>query len=159
MASSWGNVSPFLEKARTDEQVKDLSVELLSIQNGYARNLGDITAVQGSSCIARLSLPENVKFLALGIDPDPDSDGNLTNSAWNVENGSILIQYNSGEKNRFLIDDGIRFRTGTYDNGIWVPDDSHDPENAGILIENPVDGDFTFELVYDESGKYTLSRF
>ncbi|WP_406661017.1 hypothetical protein V7O66_00395 [Methanolobus sp. ZRKC3] len=157
---SWGNVSPFFEKVQTDEQVKDLAVELLSIQNGYARDLRDSTAVQGSTCTVKVTLPESVRFLSMGVDPDPDSDGNLTNSGWIVENSTILVQYNNGEKNRFLIKENIQFRKGNLSqNDNWNLYSSKGYDNIGIVIENPVKGDFIFEFVYDARGKYTISHF
>jgi hypothetical protein len=158
---SWGNISPFFAKAQADEQIKDAAIELLSIQNGYARNLNDATTVQGSTCIVKLSLPENVRFLALGVDPDTNCDGNLTNSDWVAENGTILLQYYSGEKTRFLIDDdNIQFRKGIVDqNGNWNIDSFNEYSPQGIVIEEPVNGDFEFELVYDSAGIVTLSHF
>lgn len=158
---SWGNVSPFFEKVQTDEQIKDAAVELLSIQNGYARNLRDGTAVQGSTCTIKLSLPENIRYLAMGVDPDTDCDGNLSNSDWILENGILLIQYDSGEKNRFLVsDDNIRFRRGIIDQDEkWSMDHYDNTSISGIVIEKPVSGDFIFELVYNSNGKYTLSHF
>jgi hypothetical protein len=158
---SWGNISPFFAKAQADEQIKDAAVELLSIQNGYSRNLNDATTVQGSTCIVKLSLPEKVRFLALGVDPDTNCDGNLTNSDWVAENGTILLQYYSGEKTRFLIDDdNIQFRKGIVDqNGNWNIDSLNGYSPRGVVIEEPVHGDFEFELVYDSTGIVTLSHF
>jgi hypothetical protein len=158
---SWGNISPFFAKAQADEQIKDAAVELLSIQNGYSRNLNDATTVQGSTCIVKLSLPEKVRFLALGVDPDTNCDGNLTNSDWVAENGTILLQYYSGEKTRFLIDDNnIQFRKGIVDqNGNWNIDSLNGYSPQGVVIEEPVHGDFEFELVYDSTGIVTLSHF
>lgn len=158
---SWGNVSPFFDKVRTNEQVKDTAVELLSIQNGYARNLRDGSAIQGSTCNVELSLPENIRYMALGVDPDPDSDGNLTNSEWIIENSTILIQHRNGEKNRFTInDENIQFRKGIINqDGNWDMNYSNSYDASGLVIEEPINGEFIFELVYDSNGKYTLSHF
>jgi len=158
---SWGNISPYFDRSSTDEQIKDAAIELLSIQNGYARDLRDSAAIQGSTCTIELSLSENIKYLALGIDPDPDSNGNLTDSTWKMENNTILIQYRNGEKNRFLISgEDIRFRNGIVDhNDKWNLNYSEKNIVQGIVIEEPVNGEFVFELIQDTNGKYTLSHF
>jgi len=104
VAVSWNNISPFFKGHQTEEQLNDLSVELLSIQRGYARNLEKAGSTTGSMCMVRLSLPDNVRYLALGVDPDPDIDGNLSNTAWHTENNTMLIQYNNGVRNRFIIE-------------------------------------------------------
>ncbi|MDW7731767.1 MAG: hypothetical protein SCH66_04975 [Methanolobus sp.] len=159
-AVSWNNTSPYLAGSQVEKDVNDLSVELLSIQNGYPRNLADVESTEGSMCIAKLTLPDNVRYMSLGVDPDPDIDGNVSNSMWNTENNTIIVQYYNGMKKRFLIGGGnIDFRTGTVDgNGNWNLDTANISENKGIVIEDPVAGEFIFELVFYDK-KYTLSHF
>lgn len=159
-AASWSSISPYFTGYHAEEQISDLSVELFSIQNGYARDLQDAGSIEGSMCTARLSLPENVRFLALGVDPDPDADGNLNNSAWLPENNTILIQYNNGVRNRFLISsEEIMFRQGSLSTkGTWGLDPYSVQDNMGIVIVSPINGDYTFELVLADE-KYTLSHF
>jgi hypothetical protein len=159
VAVSWNSVSSCFRGYHVEEQINDLSVELLSIQKGYARNLGDTGSIEGSRCTVRLSLPENVRFLAFGVDPDPDTDGNLSNSEWLPENNTLLVQYTNGLKNRFIIKgEEIRFRKGTIAEGTWNLDPYSVQDNMGIVIENPVNGDYTFELAF-AGEKYTLSHF
>ncbi|MDI3540450.1 MAG: hypothetical protein PWQ52_1574 [Methanolobus sp.] len=159
-AASWNSISPFFTGYNTEDQINDLSVELLSIQNGHARNLLIPGSIEGSMCTVRLSLPENVRFLALGVDPDPDTDGNLSNSLWLPENNTILVQYDSGHRNRFIIKgENMTFRQGSLNaKGNWVIDPHSVHDNLGIVIERPVNGDYVFELVLSDR-KYTLSRF
>ncbi len=160
VAVSWNNVSAYLTGSQLEKNVNSLSVELLSIQNGYPRDLNEVDSTEGSMCVAQLSLPGRVQYLSLGVDPDPDLDGNLSNSAWNTENNTIIVQHYNGVKNRFLIaGEQINFRKGSLDkNGKWNLDTSNLSENKGIVIQDPVAGEFIFELVlYDD--KYTLSHF
>ncbi len=159
VAVSWNSVSSFFAGYHAEEQINDLSVELLSIQKGYARDLESTGSPEGSMCTVTLALPENVRFLALGVDPDPDKDGNLSNSGWLPENNTLLIQYDNGLRKRFAIKgEEIRFRKGTITEGIWSPDPNPVQDNMGIVIESPIAGYYTFELV--RSGeKYTLSHF
>jgi hypothetical protein len=156
---SWNSVSSCFTGYRVEEQINDLSVELLSIQKGYARNLEDKGGNEGSMCTVRVSLPENIRFLAFGVDPDPDIDGNISNSAWLPENNTLLVQYNNGQRNRFIIKgEEIRFRKGTISEGTWVLDPYSVQDNMGIVIKEPVNGDYTFELAFSGE-KYTLSHF
>ncbi|MCQ6962137.1 hypothetical protein PV02_03065 [Methanolobus chelungpuianus] len=97
----------------TEDQINGLSVELLSIENGHAENLLVSGSIEGSMCIVRLLLPEKVRFLAMGVDPDPDADGNLSNSLWLPENNTIPVRYDSGHRNPFIISgENIMFRQG-----------------------------------------------
>lgn len=160
VAVAWNNISPYIEGSQIEKEINGLSVELLSIQNGYLRDLNEVDSTEGSMCVAQLSLPDSVQYMSLGVDPDPDLDGNLSNSAWNAENNTIIIQHYNGVKKRFLIGgEKINFRKGSLDkNGNWNLDTNNLSENKGIVIQNPVSGEFIFELVlYDN--KYTLSHF
>lgn len=160
VAVSWNNVSIYLTDSQIEKEVNSLSVELLSIQKGYPRDLSEVDGTEGSMCVVQLSLPDSVQYLSLGVDPDPDLDGNLSNSVWNAENNTIIIQHYNGVKKRFLIGgERINFRKGSLDkNGNWNLDTNNLSENKGIVIQNPVTGEFIFELVlYDK--KYTLSHF
>ncbi|QLC49413.1 hypothetical protein HWN40_03610 [Methanolobus zinderi] len=160
VAVSWNNVSIYLTDSQIEKEVNSLSVELLSIQKGYPRDLSEVDGTEGSMCVVQLSLPDSVQYLSLGVDPDPDLDGNLSNSVWNAENNTIIIQHYNGVKKRFLIGgEKINFRKGSLDkNGNWNLDTNNLSENKGIVVQNPVTGEFIFELVlYDK--KYTLSHF
>jgi hypothetical protein len=160
VAVSWNNVSIYLTDSQIEKEVNSLSVELLSIQKGYPRDLSEVDGTEGSMCVVQLSLPDSVQYLSLGVDPDPDLDGNLSNSVWNAENNTIIIQHYNGVKKRFLIGgERINFRKGSLDkNGNWNLDTNNLSENKGIVVQNPVTGEFIFELVlYDK--KYTLSHF
>jgi hypothetical protein len=94
------------------------------------------------------------------VDPDPDTDGNLSNSLWLPENNTILVQYDSGHRNRFIIKgENMTFRQGSLNaKRNWVIDPHSVHDNMGIVIERPVNGDYVFELVLSDR-KYTLSHF
>ncbi|WP_340820673.1 hypothetical protein [Methanolobus sp. WCC4] len=161
MAFSWNSLSPVHSGAKDSKQIDDVRVELMSIQNGYARDISDLTGPDGSTCTVELSLPQ-VSYLAFGVDPDPDMNGNLTDSYWIQENNTIICQYGNGAKDRYHIDgDTIFFRKGTFDNntGKWIPDSDQDNNrNIGLVLEGPVKGNFDFELIMEDK-KYTLSNF
>ncbi|WMW25501.1 hypothetical protein RE474_01925 [Methanolobus sediminis] len=158
MAFSWNNMAPVYSGAKDSKQINSAVLDLVSIQDGYARNLQAASLTEGSMCNIELSLPD-VSFLSFGVDPDPDINGNLSDSSWIVENNTIICQYKSGVRNLYHIDgDTIIFKKGKLDNstGLWVPDESVD--STGIVVEGPISGTFNFELILDD-GKYTLSHF
>ena len=158
MAVSWNNLSPLYSGARDSKQINDAALEIVSIQDGYARDVREPAAPDGSMCTIELSLPD-VSYLAFGVDPDPDMNGNLSDSTWVAANNTLICQYSSGSRNLYQIEgDLINFRKGTLANssGSWMPDEN--AVSSGVVIEGPITGEFTFELVLD-NGKYTLSHF
>ncbi|WP_242492592.1 hypothetical protein [Methanolobus psychrotolerans] len=160
VASSWNSLSPVYSKAKDSKQINDAALELLSIQNGYARNVQEQNGPDGSTCTIGLSM-DDVEYLAFGVDPDPDMNGNLTDTQWVQENNTIICKYVNGAKNRYNIDGNIiLFKKGTLDyTGKWTLDNDHDiNKSLGVVIEGPLEGNFNFELVLAEK-KYTLSHF
>lgn len=162
-AFSWNNISPVVDDAHVDKQLEDVALGISSIQNGYARDISS-NDVEGSMGVLDLSLPEHVDYVSFGVDPDPDMDGNLTNTEWAVEKNTILCSYSEGFKTRVHIDgDPIEFRKGISNDGdVWVIDDdsSASGHDKGVVLEGPISGEFVFELVFVEGeGKYTLSHF
>lgn len=160
VAFSWNSLSPIYSGAKDSKQINDAALELLSVQNGYARTLQGHNGPQGSTCSVKLSLPD-VDYLAFGVDPDPDMNGNLNDTQWILENNTIICQYKNGVKDRYDIGGNvIYFRKGKLDDsGIWVLDDGQNKsENMGVVIEGPISGNFDFELVLADK-KYTLSHF
>ncbi len=168
IAQAWENASQVLDEAEIEAQIGDATLSLRSIQNGHARALEDRYGPEGSMCVLTLSLPDQVRYLSFGVDPDPDCSGNLSDSEWVVENNTLIYQYKNGVKQRVLLEgEIIRFLRGTLDEeGKWqfvvgqgdnetVPS----PEETGAVIEYPVSGDFVFELVSRNNVKYTLSHF
>ncbi|MDG6244513.1 MAG: hypothetical protein QCH31_09040 [Methanolobus sp.] len=161
VAFSWNNVSPLYSGAKDSKQINDATIGLMGIQNGYARSLYEPNApAAGSICILELYLPD-VSYLAFGVDPDPDMNGNLSDTQWIRENNTIICQYKNGARSRYIIDgDLIDFIKGTLDEeGRWVPDRIQPTDQiTGVVIEGPVAGTFEFELVLEDK-KYTMSRF
>lgn len=161
-AFAWNSLSPVYSASKDSKQINDAILQIQSIQGGYARNLPEPDSPEGSTCTIEISLP-HVTFLAFGVDPDPDMDGDLGNTDWVQENNTIICQYENGARDRYPLDsdDSIMFRNGIFDNttGRWKPDNNLDNNrNLGVVIEEPVEGNFNFELVFEDQ-KYTLSHF
>ena len=158
MAFSWNNMEPVYSGAKDSKQINSAVLDIVAIQDGYARNLQDVNSPEGSICSVELSLPD-VRFMAFGVDPDSNLNGNLSDNSWIMENNTIICQYENGARNLYHIDgETIVFRKGVLDNstGMWVPDEK--AESAGIVIEGPISGTYNFELILDD-GKSTISHF
>jgi hypothetical protein len=158
MAFSWNNMAPVYSGAKDSKQINSAAIEIMSIQDGYARNLQDTNSPEGSICSVDLSLSD-VRFLAFGVDPDSDVNGNLSDNSWIVENNTIICQYENGARDMYHIDgETIIFKKGMLDDstGLWIPNEN--AESTGIVIEGPISGTFNFELILN-GGKYTLSHF
>ena len=156
VAISWSNAAPFIQGVVEEEQISDAALDIASIQNGPSRDLTDIRAQDGSMCIIELSLPDEISYVAFGVDPDPNRNADLTDNQWINRNNTIVYQYNNGAKKYATIKgDPIHFRQGIQNyEGIWVIDS----DKKSVVIEGPIDGEFVFELVSD-GGTYTMSHF
>lgn len=168
LAQAWENASPVLDEAEIEAQVEAAGLSLRSIQNGYARPLEDRYSPEGSTCTLTLSLPDSIRYLSFGADPDPDCSGNLSDSEWKLENNTLIYQYKNGVKQRVLLEgETLHFLKGVADEeGNWVPAASRENnetapilKETGIVIEYPVSGEFAFELVSENGARYTMSHF
>lgn len=163
IAISWNAIVPVKQGYDIEKQLTEVSLELLSLQKGKARDISMPFSSEGSICSIELDLPGDVTFIGFGVDPDPDNDGNITNSSWNIENNTIIYRYDNGVRKRWHIEgENINFYQGVRsDSGNWFLDTTLDPStnmDKGVVIEKPVSGTYIFELVRN-NGTYTLSHF
>jgi len=70
MAHAWNIASPVLQDAEIKAQAETASLSLLSIQEGYARDPADRYSPEGSMCTLTFSLPQSVRYISFGVDPD-----------------------------------------------------------------------------------------
>jgi hypothetical protein len=168
LAQAWYMAVPTLEDAEIKAQTEAASMSILSIQGGYARNSVDRNSPDGSMCSLELSLPASVRYMSFGVDPDPECNGNLSDSKWVMENNTIIYQYQNGVKKRVFLEGKIvHFVKGKQNpEGIWVPTaelknygTSSDIEKTGVVIEYPVSGQFVFEMFSLNDVRYTMSQF
>lgn len=165
---AWENASPVLDDAEIEAQVEDAALSIRSIQKGHSRPLGDRYGPEGSMCILTISLPDKVRYLSFGVDPDPDCSGNLSDSEWEFGNNTLIYQYKNGVKQRVLLGgETVHFlKGGPTEDGNWFPVASQENNETfsilkekGIVIEYPVSGEFVFELVSEDGVRYTMSHF
>lgn len=168
LAHAWSIASPVLQGAEIKAQAESASLSLLSIQGGYARNSEDRHSPEGSMCTLPFSLPPSVRYVSFGVDPDQECNGNLTDSEWTPENNTLIYQYKNGVKKRVFLEGApVHFIKGIKNSdGIWVPAGSRevngtflDLESTAVVIEDPVSGEFLFEMVTYSDTRYTMARF
>lgn len=168
LAQGWSTAIPLLEDAEIKDQVETAALSIRSIQAGYARNPAEEFSPEGSTCILKFSLPASVRYLSFGVDPDPECNGNLSDSDWLLENNTIIYQYKNGVKERvFLEGQPVYFVKGESNSeGLWIPAGNQENteevlplEERGVVIKSPILGEFLFEMVTQDGIRYTMSQF
>lgn len=168
VAQAWSTAVLFMDDAEIEAQVETASLSIRSIQGGYARNPDDSFSPSGNMCTLEFSLPVSVKYISFGVDPDPECNGNLSDSEWTLENNTIIYQYKDGVKKRvFLEGNPVYFVKGERNSeGVWIPLVNQENnevflllEKTGVVIEYPVSGEFSFEMVMQNGIRYTMSHF
>jgi hypothetical protein len=156
------NVKPGITEDIMEKQVGAVKVSLAAMQFGAARNLIDPASPGGNIRTYKIVLPEDAEYLAFGADPDPDNDGNLTNTRDDIitDRGNVIIYSSSAGKRMIPLNENIELREGLFENGRWVMNRA-DGKQYGVVIIGSGKSEITFELVYDPITKerYTLSHF
>jgi len=143
-----------------EKQIGEMKVSLSAMQSGSARNLIDKDSLAGNIRTFKITIPEDVDYLAFGADPDPDNDYNLMNTPEDLltEGGNVIL-YSSGKggKIRIPLDGSVELREGMLDNGRWIIN-NFGGKQYGAVITGKGRYELTFELVYDpiSKEKYTL---
>ena len=146
-----------------EKQIGEIKVTITAMQSGSARNLIDADSPAGNIRTFKITIPEDVDFLAFGADPDPDNDYNLTNTPEDLltEAGNVIF-YSSGKggKIRIPLEGYVELREGLLENGRWFINDFGNKQYGAVITGNGK-YDLTFELVYDpiSKEKYTLVYF
>jgi len=168
MAQAWHTSLPVLEDANMKDQVETAGLEILSIQQGHARELGDGESPSGTMCLIKFSCPDSIRYISFGIDPNPEGNGYLNDSKWVTEDNTIIYQYKNGVKKRVFLDgENIRFIKGELNSeGIWFPNLDENgnivkgsSQKNAVVIESPVSGEFLFETVMQKGVQYTMAHF
>ncbi len=156
------NLKPGMTVDTLEKQIGAIKVSLAAMQSGAARNLIDPASPGGNIRTYKIVLPEDTGYLAFGADPDPDNDGNLTNTQDSIltESGNVIIYSSGAGKKVIPLDEPIEIREGLFENGRWVMNRA-DGKQYGVVIRGSGISEITFELVYDPVSKtrYTLSHF
>ncbi|MBU4221093.1 MAG: Ig-like domain-containing protein, partial [Euryarchaeota archaeon] len=156
------NIKPGITTDTLEKQTGTIKVSMAAMQSGAARNLIDPASPGGNIRTYKIVLPEDTGYLAFGADPDPDNDGNLTNTREDLltDSGNVIIYRTSAGKKIIPLDENIEIREGIFENGRWVMN-REDGKQFGVVIRGGGRSEITFELVYDPVSKerYILSHF
>lgn len=156
------NIKPGITTDTLEKQIGAIKVSMAAMQSGAARNLIDPASPGGNIRTYKIVLPEDTGYLAFGADPDPDNDGNLTNTREDLltDSGNVIIYRTSAGKKIIPLDENIEIREGIFENGRWVMN-REDGKQFGVVIRGGGRSEITFELVYDPVSKerYILSHF
>jgi len=156
------NLKPGMTTDTMEKQIGIIKVSLNAMQYGSARNLIDPASPAGNLRTFNINLPEDIEYLAFGVDPDPDNNGNLTDTKENLitERGNVIF-YKSwkGSKIRVPLEENIELREGLFDRGRWILNNANGKQ-YGIVLRGNGKFSITFELVYDTGSKerYTLAH-
>lgn len=138
------NIQYVLEEYELEQRCSIIQSELYSmITSGIPRDLDDPDSKDGSKRIHTLHLPDDIIFLAFGV--DPDTMDNLT------DNGCLIVyKLSNGFKKMIWLHDNIYLRAGVYDNGRWIL------SQKGFILNENGDTTLTFELVEKNNIEYIL---
>ena len=121
------------------------------ISGGVARDLDEGEAPSGTTRVQTFTLPNNLIYLAFGVDPNPKNDGRLITGLTNSGN-VIAYQVSSGGKQVFwLSQDMLPFREGYFHDNRW---DVH--EDQGFILTTSGTTTLVFELVKRNHIQYIL---
>jgi hypothetical protein len=154
---------PGITQDSMEKQIGEIKVSLSAMQSGSTRNLIDSDSPSGNIRTFKITIPDDVEYLAFGADPDPDNDHDLTNTPADVltEGGNVIF-YRSGKggKIRFPLDSSVELREGRLENGRWIINNLGKKQYGAVITEEG-SYELTFELVYDpiSKEKYTLVHF
>lgn len=157
------NLKPNITANTMEKQIGKIKVSLNTMQYGGARNLIDPASPSGNIRTFKITIPEDVEYLAFGADPDPDNDNNLTNTPEGMltDRGNVIFyRSRTGGKIRIPLDDRVEFREGLLEDGRWVVNNANGKQ-YGVVLQGKGTFELTFELVYDpvSAEKYSLSHF
>lgn len=156
------NIKPGITTDTLEKQIGAIKVSMAAMRSGAARNLIDPASPGGNIRTYKIVLPEDTGYLAFGADPDPDNDGNLTNTRDDLltDMGNVIIYRTSAGKKIIPLDENIEMREGIFENGRWVMN-TEDGKQYGVVIRGSGRSELTFELVYDpiSNERYLLSHF
>ena len=133
-------------------ECKTLESKLYSMMSsGIARDVDEVNAGEGTKRSITFNIPYSTMYLAFGVDPDNDNNGELETGL--TENGStIFYRVSGGSKHVLWLEDEYRFREGKYTDGKWVINGN----GQGYIATGGGVSTLTFELVQKNHKTYIL---
>ena len=115
LASGYNNLSITLSENQIENQYRTLESKLYTmLASGISRDMDEINASDGTMRAHTFDLPDNMIYLAFGIDPDPSNTGELSTGL--TDDGSaVFYKVSNGNKHViWLSEDDFRFRAVSY---------------------------------------------
>jgi len=153
LASGYNNLSITLSENQIENQYRTLESKLYTmLASGISRDMDEINASDGTMRAHTFDLPDNMIYLAFGIDPDPSNTGELSTGL--TDDGSaVFYKVSNGNKHViWLSEDDFRFREGNNTDSKWIINNAE----QGFILQNGGKTPLIFELVQKNNEKYVL---
>ena len=144
LAVGYNNLSITLSENQIENQYITLESKLYTmLASGVTRDVDELNAGDGTMRTHTFDLPDNIVYLAFGIDPDPNNNGELTTGL--TDDGSaVFYKVSNGNKHVIWLSvDDFRFREGNNTDGKWIINN----DEQGFILRNSGKTTLTFELV------------
>jgi len=121
------------------------------LASGIARDINEINAAEGTKRVHTFDLPDNLNYIAFGVDPDPDNNGVLETGL--TENGAVIYyKIDGGSKKVIWLDNDFKIREGKYDGDKWIINN----HGEGHIIQGSGHTTLNFEYVKTFNDYYIL---
>jgi len=133
-------------------ECKSLESKLFTmLGSGIARNVDEFNVGEGTKRTLTLTLPDSLKYLSFGVDPDIDNNGVLE-TGLTMNGSSIFYQVSGGSKHVFWLEEKYCFREGKYSNNKWIING----EGQGYILTSGGKITLIFELIQKNHETYIL---
>ena len=150
VAVGYMNFSMTNAEHQVESEWLSLQSELYSmLGSGVARDLESSEGTEGTKRVHTFYLPDNLIYLAFGVDPDPHNTGVLETGL--TEGGTVVCYQISGcSKHVEWLDDQFCFREGFLEGEEWKLGEQ------GFIIDSGGVSTIAFELVEKSGEEYLL---
>jgi len=153
VAFGYNSFSITLAENQVENECNILESKLYTmVGSGVYRDVDEINASDGTKRTHTFDLPDNLMFLAFGVDPDPDNDGNFDTGL--TSNGSVIFYRIAGSNKQVIWfpEEDFKFREGKYVNNKWIINN----DEQGFIFGSGGKTTLTFELVEKNHAKCIL---
>ena len=153
VAFGYNSFSVILAENQVENECDMLESKLYTmISSGVYRDVDEANTSDGTKRTHTFDFPDNLMFLAFGVDPDPDNDGNFDTGL--TCNGSVIFYRITGSNKQviWLPEEDFKFREGKYVNNKWIIN----KDEQGFVFSSGGKTTLTFELVEKNHEKYIL---
>jgi len=153
IAVGYHNLSITLAENQVESECRELESKLYTmIGSGVARDVDEVNMGDGTKRSHTFNLPDNLIYLAFGVDPDIDNDG-VAETGLTNDGSVIFYRVQDGSKHViWLSDERCVFREGEYTGEKWVING----DGQGFILNSGGGTTLAFELVEKNHERYIL---